>query len=456
MKHPDRLVLPIAALLMVFVQLASAQAPAWSVASAPHEYTMNVTAALEADGLFIGSAGDVVCAYAAADAPGTCRGIAAATLVGSGPDARHLFFLTVYGTDAGETIRFQAYDADGGVVRSVADSLGFSPNAIVGDPATPFAMNLAVNLSLAVGWNLVGYDLAIPQPITDGLAALIADGKLTYAVGFDDTGATLFDPNGLPFLNTLNALEPRRGYWLKLATPHDSLVFPTPAAAKMRSVDRVEPMAASTASLSTATAGGIPRVQFIRGTALRRSDGRYANVPEGQKVEVLTADGRVLASAAVLHDGLLMTTPVYGEESAPVGTTGAAIGDVLHFRLGDQTLSPGLTFQGTLEPVELNLIFDGSAGGEQPDDGGLIVQAPWPNPASDEITLRFTTLEAGPATVTVYDVLGRSHGVPLAAPDVAAGTHVVHLDAAGWAPGVYVVVVRAGDARHARSLTVLR
>ena len=78
-----------------------------------------------------------------------------------------------------------------------------------------------------------------------------------------------------------------------------------------------------------------------------------------------------------------------------------------------------------------------------------------PNPASGRTTITFGLAEAGDASVTVYDALGRQVAVVADGP-YAAGRHDVTLDASALPTGVYVVrVAGAGTARSAQ-LTVVR
>ena len=42
----------------------------------------------------------------------------------------------------------------------------------------------------------------------------LMEGNLIYTTGFNN-GVSIYDPNGLPFLNTLNQLDDGYGYWVK-------------------------------------------------------------------------------------------------------------------------------------------------------------------------------------------------------------------------------------------------
>ncbi|MGB3545049.1 T9SS type A sorting domain-containing protein [Rubrivirga sp.] len=77
-----------------------------------------------------------------------------------------------------------------------------------------------------------------------------------------------------------------------------------------------------------------------------------------------------------------------------------------------------------------------------------------PNPASRSATVSFETTEAVPATVTVFDVVGR---VVQSAPSRAGlGTREVPLDVSVLPPGVYVIRVATARSTRTAQLTVAR
>lgn len=429
--------------VVISTSTVSAQAPAWTVDPGAHEYTMSVTAALAAGSILITDEGDELCAYT--DGEPECRGLAAAMEVGSATDAKRLFFLTIYGTEPAETIRFRAYDASQDRVREVSDSLGFSPNAVEGDPNSPMRLNVPYAVPLESGWNLIGYEHAEPQPVEEGLAELIDAGDLIYAVGYGPGGATLFDPNGLPVLNTLKVLEPGTGYWLKLRNPVDAFQFPAPGAAK----------AGVIAAASSRTV--MPGFQFLQGMASAGRDGLTEHLSEGAVIEVLSSTGTVLASATVLHDGLIMTTPIYGTDGAPPGVSGLEIGEAVLFRYGGQTIDAAMTYQGNREPVLLNLTFDNvpTAAENESLPERLALEALWPNPTSGSFSLRFLAAPGRPVTAAVFDALGRRRTLVVDS-GLAPGVRTLDVLASDWPPGIYLVVLSNGEERLVRPVTVIR
>ena len=77
------------------------------------------------------------------------------------------------------------------------------------------------------------------------------------------------------------------------------------------------------------------------------------------------------------------------------------------------------------------------------------------NPIRGAATVQFATGVVGPATLAVFDVLGRQV-VVLADGEVDGSEQSVRLDTAGLASGLYVVRLQAGDLMVTRTVTVVR
>ena len=87
---------------------------------------------------------------------------------------------------------------------------------------------------------------------------------------------------------------------------------------------------------------------------------------------------------------------------------------------------------------------------------GVELGAPAPNPVTGSARLAVALGEAGPVRVAAYDALGREVAVLHDGP-LGAGQHAVRFDAAGLAPGAYVVrATTIGGLGAARMVTVTR
>ncbi len=97
----------------------------------------------------------------------------------------------------------------------------------------------------------------------------------------------------------------------------------------------------------------------------------------------------------------------------------------------------------------------GATAGEDGAAAVFALAAPAPNPARGQASLAFSLAEAGPARLSVVDLLGREVAV-LAEGEQAAGRHTAAFDVSGLAPGVYVVRLSAGAQTAARRVVVVR
>ncbi|MGQ9666706.1 MAG: TolB family protein [Anaerolineae bacterium] len=81
-------------------------------------------------------------------------------------------------------------------------------------------------LSLCAGYNLISFLPQTPMPVGTALASIA--GKYRVVLGFDPlNGARSYYPDLPPSLNTLQTLEPGRGYWIFMTSPGE-LRYPLP------------------------------------------------------------------------------------------------------------------------------------------------------------------------------------------------------------------------------------
>lgn len=90
-----------------------------------------------------------------------------------------------------------------------------------------------------------------------------------------------------------------------------------------------------------------------------------------------------------------------------------------------------------------------------PSADAPVLAAPTPNPAGGPVTLAYRLATSARVRLTVYDALGREVAV-VAAGERAAGVHAATWDAAGAAPGRYLVRLEADGATATRPVTVRR
>lgn len=98
---------------------------------------------------------------------------------------------------------------------------------------------------------------------------------------------------------------------------------------------------------------------------------------------------------------------------------------------------------------------DVTAAVASPENRSLLLDAPWPNPATDRVTLRFASRSEGAAELAVYDVGGRL------VTRLGAVPHDGIIRTATWLPddhpaGAYFAVLRAGTEQVSRKIIVAR
>ena len=271
---------------------------------------------------------------------------------------------------------------------------------------------------LAEGWNLVGYaaeDPATPDAVFEDL---VASDDLLYVTGFDQ-GVEIYDPNGLPFLNTLDVMRNGFGYWVKSAVATDG--------------DVLAPLADDVLPAEMPA----PRYDVLNGT----SDLLDA---AGEFVDVLNAAGTVVARMPILEGGYLMTTALFGDDPATAAVEGLTAGEAVRFAFRGAVAHETVEFGGDMAHRALALTF-----GEA--DAALAV---FPNPATEETTVRFGLNQMADVVVTMRDVQGREvmavthagllpgeHTLPLKLETLSAGTYTLDVKASGMTLGSTRVVV---------------
>ena len=270
---------------------------------------------------------------------------------------------------------------------------------------------------LAEGWNLVGYAAEAPAAPGNVFADLEATGDLLYVTGFDQ-GVQVYDPNGLPFLNTLTQMRNGFGYWVKSAVASNGEVL--------------APLAEDKTPLQVPS----PRYDVVNGMS---ELGAYA----GEYVDVVNGWGVTVARLPILEGGHLMTTAIFGDDPATGMVEGLADGETLHFAFRGAVANETLVFGGDMAHKTLSLTFEEV-------DAAMSV---FPNPAMTSSTLRFTLEQDAQVQCTILDAQGREawrHQEML-----STGTHRMKLPVELLESGTYMVELWTNGRPHATSQLVL-
>jgi len=171
-----------------------------------------------------------------------------------------------------------------------------------------------------------------------------------------------------------------------------------------------------------------------------------------------TAGFYVYRQDGVLVDSMVLTTgdrnPLIPLNSAPIP------GGSSSYRYLDTDVTSGGDYlyylkatdaDGTLSlfgPVEFH--YDAEAGSRT-----TRFDAPFPNPASGDVTFAFSLADDGRVSLAVYDLAGRRVAT-LADTELAAGRHAIAWDASGIASGAYIVRLVTGGRTLNQRLVISR
>lgn len=276
-------------------------------------------------------------------------------------------------------------------VRVLADDTLF----VIGD-----AISTGLKQDLDAGWNLSAYVLQAPDSPSVYFNSLISTNNLVFVTGFDN-GSQTYDPNGLPFLNTLTQLRNGFGYWVRVNNAVGGGSY------------RVSHNAYSQART--------PIYDFINGHSNLGAEA------VGQEVLVHRATGEVVAAMEVLEDGYLMTTAVYGDDPSTPEVEGLQLNEPLHFSFDGREADTEILFSGDMRVRKLELNFETTA-----------ILGVYPNPFTDVIQISYQLDKKAEVSIQIYNALGESVETLLLGTQTAA-PHQASWNASDYPEGIYVI-----------------
>jgi len=296
------------------------------------------------------------------------------------------------------------------------------------------------SIDLLANWNIIAYWLQESSVPEEAFAELIESDNLIFVTGYNEDGATFFDPNGLSFLNTLTALENGYGYWLKLNEAVEGFQYPEPsgAVAKQLALNPNPDIVKTNVTM------------FVNGTVSFQD----IDVEEGTRVNIYTESGLLVGEMDIVDNNYLKTGAVYGDDMTTEAVDGALQDEALVFRYNDYESDPvRLSFSGNMELSKVDLVFRNI-----PET--FTLHQNFPNPFNPITTLRYDLPSDALVTLSIYDMLGREI-TKLVNTNQEAGFKSVQWDATDSmgrpvSAGVYLYQIQAGEFVETRKMVLLK
>ena len=178
------------------------------------------------------------------------------------------------------------------------------------------------------------------------------------------------------------------------------------------------------------------------------------NYEVGDRINIFTENGLLVGDMSILEDGLLMTSPIYGDDFTTEEIDGALEGEKLVFSYNDiQSASVDLSFTGNMELTEIDLVFKAI-----PMEFSL--HQNYPNPFNPVTRLRYDLPEEARVSLAIYDLMGREVTQLVNATQKAGYKSILwnstDLHGKPVSAGVYLYQIRAGEYVRTRKMVLLK
>ena len=211
-------------------------------------------------------------------------------------------------------------------------------------------------------------------------------------------GTQLFNPNGLPFLNTLTQMERPFGYWIKV-----------------NAVGGNQYRLSNSSGVETS-----PEFMFVNG---KSNLDNYV----GQHVLVLNSNGDEMAKLEILEQEYLMTTSLYGDDITTDYLEGFAENEEIIFSFGGQEIKSDFNFISNMELKQVELEFV-----------NLNEFSIYPNPAKSSTNISFEVENDCKVEVKAFDLTGKLLDIPFSS-DLSSGYHNLIWNTSKLEKGIYVI-----------------
>lgn len=253
----------------------------------------------------------------------------------------------------------------------------------------------ATPISVASGWNWIGYPPRQSMPVNSALESLIP-ADLDY-IKDQSTSSTYYSEFGLWFGN-MDDMEPGKGYMLRVANP-GTLIYPATGSKGNQIVSGTE----QTGEFNPHPYeyNGEVNVRIMQNDIPKGSenDTLYAYVDDelrGLKPGLLFPDGTYYFSLMIYSNilqGEIVTFKYYNSDTQKLYTCNETVIFVSDMRLGSGR-----------DPLIFNANVPTSVHENTINDPGLSV---YPNPSDNYFNIEYTLTEPADVRITVYDTYGR-------------------------------------------------
>jgi hypothetical protein len=196
---------------------------------------------------------------------------------------------------------------------------------------------------------------------------------------------------------------------------------------------------------------GSPRGIVLSPWLLRFQAERHAPLPAAQTVTLWTGGALAMPWQLQPFASWLDVQPLMGSKMQAVSVQP----NTTDMQDGVYEAIIDMASAAMISPPRIDVIYEiGMISGTDATEVlpvGIVLEAPYPNPAQSAISVAFSIATAGGAQLALYDIYGR-RVMLLAEGDFAPGRHTVRAELSALPAGVYVCVLNAGSGCAARRM----
>ncbi len=317
----------------------------------------------------------------------------------------------------------------------------------VGDKVNP-----QTPINLNKGWNLISYLPTSADSIRHALSGILSD--IITVMGFDNGGFT-FDPLLSDTINTLNVLQPNKGYWIKV-NKADTLIFP----AVQNGITKYSNHKIRAELAKTKSSKVIPTNEWI---SLYSNNLRVNGSPVtvGTEITAVDPDGVVCGDFIVKKAGTFGLMPIYRDDFTTAKVEeGAKPGDAISLFVDTYEIPVKITWSSNGDIIDLGDLITNIDESKAAVPDKFDISQNYPNPFNPATKIKYQLPKAEQVTITIYNILGQIVK-RLVYENQEAGYYTIEWDGRNninnkVATGVYIYRIRAGNFIESKKMILLK